>query len=68
MTTTTAIILAATLAAMLTAVLRHPSARIRNVATASSPLDEAQRILARRYARGQITYDEYLRMTALLRR
>lgn len=33
-----------------------------------SPLDEAERILAKRYARGRITADEYERMTAILRR
>lgn len=33
-----------------------------------SPLDEAERILSRRYARGQITLDEYRRMSVLLRR
>lgn len=33
-----------------------------------SPLDEAERILAHRYARGQITSDEYDRMLTVLRR
>ena len=33
-----------------------------------SPLDEAERILARRYARAEITAEEYSRMLAILRR
>jgi uncharacterized membrane protein len=32
-----------------------------------SPVDEAERILARRYAAGEITFDEYNRMLAILR-
>lgn len=35
---------------------------------ATSPLDEAERVLASRYARGEITFDEYERMSTLLRR
>lgn len=34
----------------------------------ASPLDEAERILARRYAKGEITPDEYSRMLSILRR
>jgi hypothetical protein len=37
-------------------------------AVTPSPLDEAERILSRRYARGQITFEEYRRMNAVLRR
>jgi len=33
----------------------------------TSPVDEAERVLARRYARGSITSDEYRRMMAILR-
>ncbi len=33
-----------------------------------SPLDEAERILGGRYARGEITSDEYARMMTILRR
>ena len=33
----------------------------------TSPVDEAERVLARRYARGVITADEYRRMMAILR-
>jgi len=33
-----------------------------------SPLDEAERILGGRYARGEITHDEYSRMISILRR
>lgn len=33
-----------------------------------SPLDAAERVLARRYVRGRINSDEYDRMTAVLRR
>jgi len=36
-------------------------------ATRTSPLDEAERILAARYARGAITPDEYRRMLSILR-
>ncbi len=34
----------------------------------SSPLDEAERILAMRYARGDIRLDEYQRMLVVLRK
>jgi uncharacterized membrane protein len=34
----------------------------------TSPLDEAERILAFRYAKGEVTRDEYQRMLAILRR
>lgn len=34
----------------------------------ASPLDEAERILARRYAQAEITAEEYSRMLAILRR
>lgn len=34
----------------------------------SSPLDHAERILAGRYARREITTDQYRRMLAVLRR
>ena len=34
----------------------------------SSPIDEAERILARRYAKGEITAEEYDRMLVILRR
>lgn len=33
-----------------------------------SPLDEAERILARRYAQAEITAEEYSRMLVILRR
>ncbi|NTU72277.1 MAG: hypothetical protein HGB10_10750 [Coriobacteriia bacterium] len=33
-----------------------------------APLDEAERLLARRYARDEITHDEYSRMLCILRR
>lgn len=33
----------------------------------TSPLDEAERILARRYAKAEITAEEYSRMLAILR-
>jgi uncharacterized membrane protein len=36
--------------------------------TPTSPLDEAERILAARYAKGEITPDEYSRMLSILRR
>lgn len=34
----------------------------------ASPIDEAERILSRRYARGEITAEEYDRMLVILRR
>ena len=34
----------------------------------SSPVDEAERILAQRYAMGEITAEEYDRMLVILRR
>jgi len=34
----------------------------------TSPLDEAERILATRYAKGEITPDEFSRMLSILRR
>jgi len=34
----------------------------------ASPVDEAERVLSRRYARGTISADEYDRMMAILRR
>ena len=34
----------------------------------SSPVDEAERILARRYAKAEITAEEYDRMLVILRR
>jgi uncharacterized membrane protein len=39
-------------------------ARVR----ATSPVDEAERILAQRYAHGEITPEEYDRMLVILRR
>ncbi len=33
----------------------------------ASPVDEAERIIARRYARGEITAEEYDRMLVILR-
>lgn len=40
----------------------------RRGSTAPSPVDEAERILARRYARGEIDSEQYRRMLAILRR
>lgn len=37
-------------------------------AVGATPLDEAERILAERYARGRIGPEEYQRMLAVLRR
>lgn len=45
---------------------RTPARAQRHVGV--SPLDTAERVLARRYARGRISSDEYDRMTAVLRR
>jgi uncharacterized membrane protein len=38
------------------------------VTRSNSLVDEAERILAQRYAKGEITPDEYNRMLAILRR
>jgi len=38
-----------------------------NVSVPRSPLDEAQQILAARYARGEISPQEYQRMLVILR-
>ena len=43
-----------------------PTQRIPN--ESMSPLDEAERIVAYRYAKGEISPDEYVRMLAILRR
>jgi uncharacterized membrane protein len=37
-------------------------------ARSTSPVDQAERILAHRYAKGEITADEYRRMLSILRR
>jgi uncharacterized membrane protein len=37
-------------------------------ARGTSPVDEAERILAHRYAKGEITAEEYDRMLVILRR
>lgn len=51
-----------------TVALCTPRTAARPSRQESSPLDEAERILARRYSRGEITFDEYERMMTLLRR
>ena len=38
------------------------------LARSKSPIDEAERILAHRYAKGDITAEEYDRMLSILRR
>jgi uncharacterized membrane protein len=43
----------------------HPAGSVS--AVVRSPLDEAERILSARYARGDITPDEYRRMLVILR-
>jgi uncharacterized membrane protein len=43
-------------------------ARTVSTKPATTPVDEAERILARRYARGEITAEEYDRMLVILRR
>lgn len=71
MTTTLAItaLLAVVVAALwqsrrISALARTAPARVRRP---MSPVQEAERILARRYARGEIGLDEYRRMLAILR-
>ena len=39
-----------------------------HAARGTSPVDEAERILAHRYAKGEITAEEYDRMLVILRR
>jgi uncharacterized membrane protein len=41
---------------------------VTSLSRPASPVDEAERVLSRRYARGAITADEYSRMIAILRR
>lgn len=67
-----ALIAAASLAAgVVYLALRHSGSIALATPVASSPtspFDEAERILARRYAQEQITAEEYGRMLAILRR
>jgi uncharacterized membrane protein len=46
---------------------RHEAAATGPSLHSSTPVDHAERILAGRYARGQITASEYQRMLAILR-
>ena len=41
---------------------------VTTLARPASPIDEAERVLSRRYARGTINAEEYGRMMAILRR
>ncbi len=41
---------------------------VSSLSRPDSPVDEAERVLSRRYARGAISADEYDRMMAILRR
>jgi uncharacterized membrane protein len=41
---------------------------VTSFSRAASPVDEAERVLSRRYARGAINADEYDKMMAILRR
>lgn len=63
-----AAIVAAT--ALILVLSRHSALATASPAAAhpTSPLDEAERILARRYAQAEITAEEYSRMLAILRR
>lgn len=62
------IVIAVTFAAYLVWTLTRTDVQFVGVAPASrSPLDEAERILAARYARGEITPREYQRMLSILR-
>lgn len=40
---------------------------VNSLSRASSPVDQAEKLLARRYARGSISGEEYHRMMAILR-
>jgi uncharacterized membrane protein len=67
----TVILIAAMAAAAVLFMARtaRPSTSAGTIARSGVPtLDHAERILANRYARGQITVDEYGRMLAVLRR
>lgn len=65
---TTTLIVSITLIAAAALAVAAGRAGDRAPAPLRSPLDEAERILARRYARGEITFREYGRMVAVLRR
>jgi uncharacterized membrane protein len=41
---------------------------VTSLSRPASPVDEAERVLSRRYARGAISATEYQRMMAILRR
>lgn len=47
---------------------RHSTPQFAPSVHGRSPVDEAERILARRYVRGEITTEEFDRMMVILRR
>jgi uncharacterized membrane protein len=61
-------VLVLTMSAVALVLIRVPTTPAREPARAVSPFDEAERILSSRYARGQITPEEYERMLTVLRR
>ena len=61
-----AIVIITILAAWIATQRSEPATITRS--TPISPLDEAERILARRYARREITTEEYERMLTILKR
>ena len=57
-----------TFSAFLIYALTRPVPVDTTTGTTRSPLDEAERILGARYARGDISAEEYQRMLVILRR
>jgi uncharacterized membrane protein len=47
---------------------RHSAPQLARPVHGRTPADEAERILARRYVRGEITTEEFDRMMVILRR
>lgn len=62
------LVLVLTMSAVALILLRTPTTPAHAPARAVSPFDEAERILSSRYAKGQITPEEYERMLTVLRR
>jgi uncharacterized membrane protein len=62
------LILVLAVSAVALILFRMPTSPAPVPARAVSPFDEAERILSTRYARGQITPEEYERMLTVLRR
>jgi len=66
--TMTLLLFAAAFLAILMLGASATSPAMRPTPGRTTPIDEAERILAGRYARGEISYEEYGRMVSVLRR